>query len=176
MPDKSELSGGDINPETRVDETFKRMDDVELVLRFFAYRQRLSNQDGALKGFHDAYLRHANKFAPAVLRELEDIFKQTIRLANDLFGETAFYLWRKRTTGWGWFRRPTTVVYDPMMFVLSQFLDHRAKLIEKESQIKIALKDLYEREYDQFQGRYTNRENLVARNKLFLDLFREMVQ
>ena len=170
-PDESELSGGDINPQARSDELFRRMDDVELVLRFFAYRQRLNNQDGALKGFLDSYLRHANNFSPAVLSGLEEIFRQTIRLSDELFGETAFYLWRKRTTGWGWFRRPTTVVYDPMMFALSQLLDRRAKLVEKSTEIKAAVKGLYEREYDQFQGRYTNRENLVARNKLFLDLF-----
>ena len=62
-------------------------------------------------------------------------------------------------------------MYDPMMFALSQLLDRRAKLVEKSTEIKAAVKGLYEREYDQFQGRYTNRENLVARNKLFLDLF-----
>ena len=170
-PDESELNGGDINPQARSDELFRRMDDVELVLRFFAYRQRLNNQDGALKGFLDSYLRHANNFLPAVLSGLEEIFRQTIRLSDELFGETAFYLWRKRTTGWGWFRRPTTVVYDPMMFALSQLLDRRAKLLEKSTEIRAAVKGLYEREYDQFQGRYTNRENLVARNKLFLDMF-----
>ena len=170
-PDESELNGGDINPQARSDELFRRMDDVELVLRFFAYRQRLTNQDGALKGFLDSYLRHANNFLPAVLSGLEEIFRQTIRLSDELFGETAFYLWRKRTTGWGWFRRPTTVVYDPMMFALSQLLDRRAKLLEKSTEIRAAVKGLYEREYDQFQGRYTNRENLVARNKLFLDMF-----
>lgn len=172
-PDESELNGEDINPQARSDELFRRMDDVELVLRFFAYRQRLSNQNGALKGFLDSYLRHANNFSPAVLSGLEEIFRKTIRLSDELFGETAFYLWRRRATGWGWFRRPTTAVYDPMMFALSQLLDRREKLLDRSTEIKAAVKGLYEREYDQFQGRYTNRENLVARNKLFLDLFQD---
>ena len=174
-PDQTELNGGEISPDTRNVEIFRRMEDVELVLRFFAYRQRLANQDGALKVFHDNYLQHANKFPDHVLDGLEKIFKQTIVLADILFGESAFYLWRKRTTGWGWFRRPTTVVYDPMMFALSQFLDRQTALIDRRKEIRKAVKDLYEKEYDKFQGRYTNRENLSSRNKLFLGLLQEAI-
>lgn len=170
-PDNEELAGGEISSDARNVEIFRRMEDVELVLRFFAYRQRLANQDGALKVFFDNYLQRANLLSDEVLDGLEEIFNQTISLAYDLLGEEAFYLWRKRSTGWGWFRRPTTVIYDPMMFALSQFLDRRTDLINKKSEIREATRALYEKEYDQLQGRYTNRENLKHRNSLFLGLF-----
>ncbi|MBI5845718.1 MAG: DUF262 domain-containing protein [Deltaproteobacteria bacterium] len=174
-PDETELAGGEINEITRENDIFRRMDDVELVLRFFAYRQRLLNQDGPLKIFMDIYLQRANLFTEEVLSALEGLFRNTIDLACQLLGEEAFFLWRKRTTGWLWYRRPTTVVYDPLMFALSQFLDRSENLIAKKDEIVRAIRDLYETENSQFQGRYTNRENLRVRNDLFFKLFESIL-
>lgn len=175
-PDDNELAGGEARPEVREHQIYRRMDDVELVLRFFAYRQRLSNQDGPLKSFHDRYLRQANLLPDNVLLELEKLFSETISLAEELLGEEAFYLWRHRITGWGWYQRPTTVVYDPMMFALSQHLDKKAELLAKRQEVREHTKALYESEYEQFQGRYTNRENLRLRNELFFNLFSEILK
>lgn len=174
-PTPEELGGGEINAEARRNETFRRMDDVELVLRFFAYRQRLSNQDGALKLFFDRYLQMANCFPPDLLVSLQAIFESTITLAHDLFGEEAFYLWRKRASGWGWFRRPTTVVYDPMMFSLSKITNERDKLIARRVDLRDSVREMYERHYDQFEGRYTNKENLRVRNELFASVFQSVL-
>lgn len=174
-PDSNEAAGGDINPEARTVEAFRRMDDVELVLRFFAYRQRLDNQDGALKDFLDRYLQKANTFPEILLNELANIFEGTISLAEALFGEEAFYLWRKRTSGWGWFRRPTTAVYDPMMFALSQVLPFREKLVMQRDDLRERMRNMYEQEYAQFEGRYTNKENLKRRNELLSGLFNSAV-
>ncbi|MBK8285916.1 MAG: DUF262 domain-containing protein [Ahniella sp.] len=170
-PNPQELDGGEINPKARLNDTFRRMDDVELVLRFFAYRQRLSNQDGALKPYFDRYLQLANSFPSEVVDSLQSIFESTITLAYDLFGEEAFYLWRRRASGWGWYRRPTTAVYDPMMFALSQFKGKRDDLIAKRIELKDRVRQMYEQHYDQFEGRYTNKENLRVRNELFTAVF-----
>ena len=168
---EEELAGGDINPEARRNESFRKMQDVELVLRFFAYRQRIINQDGALKAFLDRYLQRANLLDELVLDELGEMFTKTVELAYDIFGGEAFFLWRHRTTGWGWYRRPTTVVYDPMMYTLSGLLEHRSKLMANKERLLEDVKILYQQQYDQFEGRYTNRENLRIRNELFQSLF-----
>jgi hypothetical protein len=170
VPDENELNKNDARSEVRENPIYRRMDDVELVLRFFAYRQRLTNQDGSLKVFLDLYLQRANLLPDDVLSGLEKLFVETITLAEALLGEEAFYLWRRRTTGWGWYQRPTTVVYDPMMFALSQNLSSRDVLIERRDDLRRMTKEMYEREYDQFQGRYTNQENLRRRNELFSEL------
>lgn len=175
-PDDDELQGNDPRPEVQRHTIYRSMADVELVLRFFAYRQRIANQDGALKDFFDRYLQKANLISDDVLASLESIFIETISLAKALLGEEAFFLWRRRTTGWGWYQRPTTVVYDPMMFALSLHLDDREALLAKRDSVRELTKALYEREYDQFQGRYTNRENLRRRNELFSELFAEVLK
>lgn len=174
-PDDSELAGGLPRPEVQAHKVFRSMEDVELVLRFFAYRQRLENHRGTLKAYFDQYLQFANTFKPDVLDELASMFEDTITLASELLGPTAFYLWRRRATGWGWYKRPTTVVYDPMMFAISQHLDRAHDLRAAREAVREATKDLYEREYQQFQGRYTNLENLRRRNELLMELFADIV-
>lgn len=175
-PDDDELQGQDPRPEVQEHQTYRDMGDVELVLRFFAYRQRIENQDGALKDFLDRYLQKANFYSDDVLTKLEALFVETISLAEALLGEEAFFLWRRRTTGWGWYQRPTTAVYDPMMFALSMHIDKRDALLAKKVEIRQLTKEMYEREYDQFQGRYTNKENLRRRNDLFSELFSDVLK
>lgn len=175
-PDDDELQGGESRTEVQENQIYRSMSDVELVLRFFAYRQRIDNQDGALKNFLDRYLQKANLFSDEVLSRLEVVFKETISLAEALLGEEAFFLWRRRTTGWGWYQRPTTAVYDPMLFALSMHINNRDALLKKKFEIRQLTQDMYEREYDQFQGRYTNRENLRRRNDLFSELFSDVLK
>ncbi len=175
-PDNDELTKNEPSQKVRENPIYRKMDDVELVLRFFAYRQRLTNQDGSLKTFLDLYLQRANQLSADVLTELENLFTQTISLADELFGEEAFYLWRERKTGWGWYQRPTTVIYDPMMFALSQNLEKGHLLIERKYNFRELAKQMYEQEYAEFQGRYTNQENLRRRNQLFSELISKVLE
>jgi len=59
------------------------------------------------------------------------LFQETIKLAYDIFGEMAFYLYRNRKTGWSWYERPTTAVYDPMMMALSKRINAKTTLVSK---------------------------------------------
>ena len=172
-PDEEELVLGTPRPEVRENQNYMKMDDVELVLRFFAYRQRIKNQDGALKPFLDAYLQKSNLFRGSVIDHLSSLFRETITLAYEIFGESAFYLYRERTTGWSWYKRPTTAIYDPMMFCLSQNIEFSKAFVALKDDISNALVGFYTENYADFQGRYTNRENLRRRNKLFMDFFEE---
>lgn len=156
-------------------ESYRRMDDVELVLRFFAYRQRTSFQKGALSSYLDRYLKQGNTFSPKTLEQLVTIFEATIELVYDVLGEQAFWLWRKRTTGWSWFSRPTTVVYDPMMYAFSGFLDHAETLKAKKDEIRRSLPDFYEKNYSSFEGRYTNLSNVVERNSMFINFLEKFI-
>lgn len=143
---------------------FQKMTDVELVLRFFAYRQRLKNHRGSLKDYLDTYLREGNRFHSTVIQNLRGVFDETIYTVYQIFGSEAFWLYRNRASSWSWFKRPTTVVYDPMMFVVSQNLERRDELVAASSQIKSRLPDFYRENYGLFEGRYTNLSNITERN------------
>lgn len=160
-----------IHSDRASNKLFKTMGDVELVLRFFAYRQRQSLQRGSLESYLDFYLDKGNEYPDEILSRLEILFSDTIKLIYDIFGESAFYLYRQRKTGWGWFERPTTAVYDPMMMSLSNRLHHREVLIQKKDNIQAELINFYKENYDKFEGRNTNPSALEDRDQKFSEFF-----
>jgi hypothetical protein len=129
---------------------YRKMQDVELVLRFFAYRQLADVEQGRLRDFLDAYLKEGNHY--------------------DVLGDRAFFLLRKKRNGqWVWYERPTKVLYDPMMFAFSSYIDKHTVLIEKSGVIKEGLERLYQEKADAFKGRSTNKEDILNRMNLIDD-------
>jgi hypothetical protein len=156
-------------------ETYRTMQDVELVLRFFAYRQKFKLQRRSLRDYLDYYLRHGNGFHPDLLLALEKQFVDTIRYAHDLLGAHSFHLYRKRRIGsedaWEWLSRPTLAVYDPLMYVLCQLLPKRDALLRHSAAIRDGMKDFYRAQYDIFEGRNVNISVLADREKAFNEFF-----
>jgi hypothetical protein len=176
-PDDDELEQGKLCHELLSNDSFRKMDDVELVLRFFAYRQRLSHQDGALKDFLDRYLELGNLMSPDVLVQLENLFIETASLVYDVLGFRAFWLWRYRESvaQWNWFGRATKVLYDPIMYVFSQFIPRSRELIEKREVLQDRIKLFYQENYTSFEGRYTNINNNIERNRLLTNFLESIL-
>lgn len=163
-------SGDSIHSARSANKLYKTMGDVELVLRFFAYRQRTDLQKYSLEAYLDFYLDNANKFSDQLLQSLSELFQETIKLAYDIFGEMAFYLYRNRKTGWSWYERPTTAVYDPMMMALSKRINAKTTLVSKRHLILEKITEFYQVNYESFEGRNTNPAALQERDRKF-DLF-----
>jgi hypothetical protein len=166
-PAQQELAGGEISDELLENDVYRKMGDVELVLRFFAYRQRLQHHRGPLKDYFDRFLKQGNLLSRSVLEKYRDLFVKTVALVYNTLGETAFYLWRKRETGWSWFNRPTTVLYDPIMYVFSQHIDRSDEVVKAAERLRNNLPAFYEQNYEKLEGRYTNLSNISERNELF---------
>lgn len=169
-PDAREQETGEPRAAVLRNDYYSKMKDAELVLRFFAYRQRLQHHRGALEDYLDLYLKHGNTFGKRLLGQFERLFSDTTKLVFQVFGKNAFLLYRRRNDEWRWFKRPTTVVYDPLMYVFSQHLHRADALVSRRDAIKDAIKRMYMEKYDEFEGRYTNLANVRARNDLFHDL------
>lgn len=151
------------------------MQDVELVLRFFAYRQRAELQKGSLESYLDFFQEKGNYFSTETLNRLELLFKDTINIAFDIFGDSAFFLYRESRGSWSWYERPTTVVYDPLMFALSQNLQHRTSLIDNKDKILDGLTTFYEDNYEHLEGRNTNPAALQKRDEIFSEYITRFV-
>ena len=93
---------------------YKRMYDVELVLRFFAMRY-LDEYDYALSDFMDDTLIALNNYSYEELDQLKTLFETTVDKAFKLFGNKALCIFDG--TKWS---SPTRMVFDPMMLVLAQ--------------------------------------------------------
>jgi hypothetical protein len=123
----------------------------------------------------DFFLERGNYFPDEVLTRFEVLFEDTIKLAYDIFGDSAFYLYRQRKTGWGWYERPTTAVYDPMMMSLSERLSSKDKLVGRRDEICAELIEFYKVNYDKFEGRNTNPSALEERDSKFNEFFDRFV-
>lgn len=174
-PTATELETGLFADELLENETFRRMEDVELVLRFFAYRQRLLHDQTALNVYLDEFLSRGNNFPAALLAKYKGLFQETVKLVFEVLGEDAFHLWRQRKSGWNWFDRPTKVVYEPMMYSFSQRLDRKAELLANADKIRTALPGFYETHYAIFEGRKVNRADMSARNDALIALLDSML-
>lgn len=166
-----------------LNKSYSEMKDIEFVLRFFAMRQTPGYSQTRLNNFFDKYLIKANEvFNNELLSELERLFNETVELVYALFGENAFYLYREikkkasNETGWSWFKKPTTVVYDPMMFAASQFVNKKDVLLSKKEQISSSLVEFYKQKSVSFKGRNANRSDIENRKSLFLEFFNQFCE
>ncbi|MGH2343245.1 DUF262 domain-containing protein (plasmid) [Segnochrobactraceae bacterium EtOH-i3] len=175
-PTEEEESGGTLSDELLSNEDFRQMSDVELVLRFFANRQRhnIRRSGQSLKVFLDTYLQQANRdLSEDTLRDLGLIFRSTIALIEEVFGDKAFFLYRKRMRGgvesWGWFERPTLAAYEPLMFVVSSMLDRAADMRRAAAAIVEGLPEFYQGHYSDFEGRNVNASDITTREQAYRD-------
>ncbi len=158
---------------------FSKMEDVELVLRFFAFRQIEKWDNDQLKSFFDNYLKSGNLFDQQVLANLEKMFIETTDLIYDIFGEAAFWLPRERTKGgepkWVIYEQSTKVLYDSLMYVLSDFLEHKEVLNNKAEQIRVDLDNFYKEQSPLFKGRF-NKNDITKRMDLIASYFEETIK
>lgn len=172
-PDYVELQDyKNVRSEVIKNPLFKDMSDVELCLRFFAYRQIDSWLGSTMEVFLDEYLKKATiEYSNEMFDQLENIFNETCKLAYHIYGDLAFCLYRKRNGAEIHYERPTKVLYDPIMHVLSTMLYKKDELISKKEIIKQNTKDLHLKNQELFDGRRTTKKDVNARFELMKDFF-----
>jgi hypothetical protein len=160
----------DWRAQARRHPAFADMTNVELVLRFFANRQRLVQYSGNLDSYLDRYLDHANSFPPALLDELANLFMRTIELVERVLGPRAFWVYRH----YGWRKAPSVSVYDAVMSVFSRRLDQEASLIACGERIQQGVPTFFEKYRQIFNLRGQSRRELLLRDFEF-DQFVESI-
>ncbi|PIQ20855.1 MAG: hypothetical protein COW65_12615 [Cytophagales bacterium CG18_big_fil_WC_8_21_14_2_50_42_9] len=176
-PTVEELKENTPSQELLENPYFRDMTDVELVLRFFANRQRenLFKFGNTYRQLFDNYLRCANSFNQSTLDEMGTLFTDTIKFVYELLGEKAFFLYRVRNSKWNWYPRPTTAVYDPLMASASEFLEHKEVILSKKETIEETLIQFYKDNYSTFEGRNTNPSVVRERENKFQSLFQSLL-
>jgi hypothetical protein len=135
---------------------YKRMYDVELVLRYFAMRH-LDEFNYGLSDFLDDTLVSMNHYTEEQLNILRNEFQKVIVNAYNLFDEYAFKIF----DGSNW-SSPSKMIYDPMMIVLSNRSVGEEQ--NKEENIK-KLRDFYLEHLDDnlFDGKHQSKEDIEGR-------------
>ncbi|MEG4803978.1 DUF262 domain-containing protein [Microcoleus sp. ARI1-B5] len=155
---------------------YRKMEDVELVLRFFAYRH-LDKFKSPIDDFLDDYLRQANSWQDQVLNTLESLFNETIELVYTVFGESAFLPPSRSQES----KTPRKIVYDPLMQVFSKNLTSKNRIIENAKTIKEKKysndKFLISRRKNRyiFDGRFNDRKDVQERIKYFNEFLQSYI-
>ncbi len=143
---------------------YDKMEDVELVLRFFAFRQIEKWVSRYIKKFLSEYLILGNDFSEETLDNLKRSFNETIDIIYNVMGESAFRLWKvshgnkelKQVT------KPTKVLYDPFMLAFCQYIDQKDKIFENKSQIYGEIKKVFAESPTLFISRF-NKSDIIRR-------------
>ena len=148
---------------------FEKMEDVELVLRFFAYRKIAEFKAGLNKisEFLDRFIVVGNKFPKNGLAEYRAMFEATIDFLWDVLEGEAFTVLDASK------KRPTKIVYDPLMFAANgpDVIPHRATLVAKKAVLRAELKSMYAKNSALFSGRRTNFKDTQDRNRCVSESF-----
>jgi hypothetical protein len=159
-------------------EEYRKMQDVELVLRFFAYRHIEKLSGMTVEKFLDEFLKQANLYSEQTIASLEKLFIDTVDLMYSIFDNTAFLLPSFKLVE---YRTPSKTIYDPIMQAFAQHIDTKGILQDHAKEIR---ENIYDKDkfYDisngkyMFDGRYNNRNDVRTRIRFYNEFLDNYVQ
>lgn len=168
-----------ISEELKDNSLFKTMKDVEIVLRFFALRRIKWMGDFTLSKFLDMYAYQADKIDDMnFINSCKQLFEETIKFALELLGDKAFCLYKSDKNGdYRWTKRPTMIMYDALMNVLSKNLEHKEQILNKKEQVIKNFEKLFSDNNNDvlLNGRDTSRNAIQTRINIFNNYFQSIV-
>ena len=170
--DKSDLSlDVDDNLLAAKNKMYRRMYDVELVLRYFAMRN-VDNYSGKLSKFLDRYLIKANDYSDSQMDVLRDCFERALYNADLLFQDKAFCIYKK-DKGWS---QPQNMIYDAMMLALSSNeIGSISKTMDK-NVCEAGLKSFYIENEEVFNGKKQSKTDITGRAILLKTFILELIK
>ena len=169
MPPFSERENTEPSDDLLANTFYSRMQDLEVILRFFALRHYENYQRG-MQGFLDLYMVRSEKFTDYDMRFLKDSFEQTLLLAHQIYGDLLFLPYDRKRHEWE--KRPQVAFSDAVMVALSGLLERRTELVERKGSIVLKTKELFENHPD---GTFTGRGNTKQDVKNRILVFRAML-
>ncbi|HAT13183.1 MAG TPA: hypothetical protein DCS91_06075, partial [Microcoleaceae bacterium UBA11344] len=107
----------DNSPELSTNTLYKKMEDAELVLRFFALRNVEYFRNG-MEGFLDLYMMKSLGFSERDIEFLKDVFLQTLNLAHQIYEESLFKPFEPKSGNWK--KTSYKAYYDAVMVGFSR--------------------------------------------------------
>lgn len=144
---------------------YAKMEDVELVLRFFALRNVEHYQRG-MQGFLDLYMVRSRAFSEADLETLSGTFNATLELAEGIFKELLFRPFDVESGNCA--DNPQKAFYDAVMVSISRHLELRDVLLQRRDIVITRTKELFmSHEPGTFTGRGNTKQDVKDRIQYF---------
>ena len=152
---------------------YKKMEDVELVLRFFALRHVDEFRKG-IDGFLNLYMIKSLDFSDQDIDILKHIFIGTIHLASRIYEEILFKPFDFKLNRWK--DKAYKAYYDAVMVGLSHHLNDTEVLIAKKSRVIEETKKLLAQDQKKiFTGGGRTKTDLQERIKLFDNMLTKII-
>ena len=141
---------------------FKRMGDVELVLRVFALLYP-NNIRGGMRSTLDSAMENYSESSKTELKELEEKFLRALELADMIGGSDVFRLPSTGTKR----RRPSAPLFDGIMVALMRHLGHAEKIRTNAEEINGSIQAEFENTkfYELIVGRANTRAATIERSQ-----------
>ncbi|QDC10604.1 DUF262 domain-containing protein [Oceanicola sp. D3] len=148
---------------------FRKMEDAELVLRFFALRN-VEHYTRGMQGFLDLYMGRASKLSESTLTELRILFDEVMRVVSGIYGDLAFQPFDVKKDEWS--GRPQKAFFDAVTVAISRNLAAGDILIQRKGEVIEQTKELFRKHED---GTFTGRKNSKKDIQNRIDLFAKML-
>lgn len=158
------------NAEIKKVPMYQKMEDVEVVLRFFALRH-VNHYIRGMHGFLDLYMARARSFTEEDLNNLRHLFLDTLQLAVGIYEELVFRPYEVTENKWE--SRAHKAFYDAVMVGLSSVLPQKETLLQRRDKVIEATKKLFQ---DNDPGTFTGRGNTKADVADRIEKYKTMLQ
>lgn len=133
------IRGGQISKKLAENALFKRMSDCEIVLRFFAFRDKTKIK-GAVKKILDDCMEREQNITEHQAKEYETLFIERLDACNKIFEATTFKLPEDKSS-----MKLSQPLFDAVMVAVDRLYSRKDELIPKRKKIQSdfskALKD-----------------------------------
>ena len=151
-----------------------KMEDTELVLRFFALRH-IEYYTRGMQGFLDLYMARALNFNEEDRKFLKNLYITTLDTAINIYQDKVFRPFDVKNDRW--FKKPHKAFYDAVMVGLSNFIDQKEKLISKRHKIIKETKNLFiSNPTETFTGRGNTKNDIQERINKFMYMISDIIE
>ncbi|MGL5196268.1 MAG: DUF262 domain-containing protein [Chroococcales cyanobacterium] len=152
---------------------YDKMEDVELVLRFFALRHVDQFRNG-MKDFLDLYMIKSLQFITEDITVLKRLFLEVLNLGFEIYGKFLFKPFDIQKNEWE--NRPNQAYYDAVMVGLSRHLENAQILTERKAFVIEATQALFNRpEAGLLTGKGTSKADIQKRISLFDEMLAQVI-
>jgi hypothetical protein len=130
---------GNISSQLRENPLYKRMGDCQIILRFFAFRDK-ANIKGSVRSMLDRFMEENAEIPAPQIETMEKDYLSRLQLARDIFGERVF---RHEDEDGKW--QLSQPLYDGVMVALDRLWDKRDRLLARKAAVVASVEQLLKR-------------------------------
>jgi hypothetical protein len=159
------------NPEVLSNSLFSKMEDLEIILRYFALRHAEHYRKG-MQGFLDLYMMKASHFNDEDIQQLRQEFINVLNGATEVYGDKAFHPFNTDANDWE--PRPQKAFHDAVMVGLSSQINRMVDFPRYRDKIVSNTAELF-RQHPKgtFTGRGNTKADVQERIRLYSDMLAE---